>query len=81
MQWYEQQREGLGSEFLEAIDRAFEEIVEAPASYPTWTADARVRKKVVDRFPYFVFFTVSRVLVRVIAVAHQRRAPGYWRSR
>lgn len=81
IQWYEQQRDGLGAEFLNAMDRTLEAILEAPTSYPIWPADPRVRKKLVERFPYIVFFTVSPVLVRIVAIAHQRRAPGYWQNR
>jgi plasmid stabilization system protein ParE len=80
-EWYETRRAGLGLELVAVIDRAFDAILEAPLSYAEWRDDRPYRRKVVERFPYVVFFTVEGDTVVVIAVAHARRRPGYWTSR
>lgn len=80
-EWYEGRRAGLGVELLAVIDRAFEAIVAAPLAHATWREDRPYRKKVVDRFPYVILFTVENDTVVIIAVAHARRQPGYWISR
>ena len=79
--WYEDQCPGLGEEFLEEIDRAIDRIRESPQRWRQYGADARVRRFIVHRFPYAVVYTYDATRVLVIAVAHQHRRPGYWRSR
>jgi plasmid stabilization system protein ParE len=43
--------------------------------------DATLRRLVLTRFPYFLIYSFTTDLLRVVAVAHARRRPGYWRSR
>ncbi len=40
-----------------------------------------VRRKVLQRFPYSILYTAERWRVWVVAVAHHKRKPDYWRSR
>ena len=42
---------------------------------------SEVRYFLVRRFPYVVYYSEGEEVVRVIAIAHGRRRPGYWRSR
>jgi toxin ParE1/3/4 len=76
--WYEEQREGLGAEFLAAVDHALALVVEAPDSFPGDRFDARARRALVSRFPYAVVFVVQGCEVRIVAFAHAKRLPGYW---
>jgi len=47
-----------------------------------WPADdADVRRHVLSHFPYTVHYELKGSMVIVLAVAHQRRMPGYWRGR
>lgn len=75
--WYEQKRAGLGVEFMAALDRTFDQIRDAPLSFPCWHEDRPFRRCVVRRFPYVVIFQSSEQVVQVVAVAHGRRKPGY----
>jgi len=52
VRWYEDQRAGLGAEFLGAVDAALAQIAEAPARYPVWMVNRRFRRMVVRRFFY-----------------------------
>jgi toxin ParE1/3/4 len=79
-QWYESKQPGLGSEYLDAIDAAFQAVQEAPETFPTWEGTS-YRKFVVQRFPYVVFYVVGDEEIEVVAVAHGRRRPGYWLNR
>jgi toxin ParE1/3/4 len=78
--WYERQRPGLGSEFRSAVDDAVARIRENPQSGPFYLAET-IRYYLVRRFPYVVFYSESENALRVLAVAHGRRKPGYWRDR
>lgn len=77
--WYEGQREGLGAEFLTAIDEVFDRIREMPELYaPEYKA---VRRAGLRRFPYVVYYRIVTASVEVIAVQHGSRNPRRWRSR
>ena len=79
--WYETKRTGLGVELIAAVDRAFEEIAEAPLACGLWRDDRPYRRKVLARFPYVIFFRVEGDAVVIMAVAHAKRRPGYWTQR
>jgi plasmid stabilization system protein ParE len=41
----------------------------------------QIRKKLIAKFPYSVIYSVHPDEIRILAVAHQKRRPFYWRSR
>jgi plasmid stabilization system protein ParE len=79
--WYESRCAGLGADLVAAVDEAFEGIVDAPLAHAVWRTDPTFRRCLVRRFPYFIFYTVAADDVHVVAVAHAKRRPGYWRRR
>ena len=83
--WYEERRDGLGEEFVAAVDEVLLRIAEAPKSFPRWTgtekAAAVIRKAPVERFPYVIAFEEHKRHVLVLAFAHQKRRPLYWLAR
>ena len=83
--WYQERRDGLGVEFVAAVDAALLRIRKAPKSFPRWAgtekAPAVIRKVPVDRFPYVIAFEERKRHVLILAVAHQKRRPLYWLTR
>ena len=82
--WYEKRRLGLGLEFFDAVDAALTQIVRLPkagAPVKQLPSDLPVRRAPVKRFPYHVIYLELNAEIRVLAVAHDRRKPGYWRDR
>lgn len=77
--WYNQQRPGLGEEFLQEIDDLVSRAAAHPERYPIVAGD--VRKAVARRFPYSVFFRTRADALVVLAVFHGRRHPEIWRRR
>jgi plasmid stabilization system protein ParE len=77
--WYEAQQPGLGIEFVLELDAAIERAAEAPLAYEAIFGD--LRRVLLRRFPYSVYFVFERELVEVFAVLHQQRAPSRWQSR
>lgn len=78
--WYERRREGLGLRFAFAVNAALEKIEEAPERWPKFSETYGWVKT--SRFPYVLYYHIVRPdLVLVVAVAHARRRPGYWRKR
>ena len=77
--WYEQQRAGLGSEFLAEIARILTTIEQHPEQHAI--VRGQTRRALVRRFPYGVFYIIDRDDIAVTAVMHGRRDPLRWQSR
>ena len=76
--WYAERSalsaDAFRSEVLDAIDR----VGDSPLGK---AADALGnRRRVLHRFPYSVVYDVTENTVTILAIAHHRRSPGYWRS-
>ena len=79
--YYEDRRPGLGHRFLGQVQRAVARATTFPQSGPQWSArDPVVRKLAIKGFPYLIIYVIEPALT-VIAVAHMKRRPGYWRDR
>jgi len=81
--WYDVRRPGLGAEFLAALDEALERIETNPSlgSRPPGVSGDDVRRVIMRRFPYDVVYIELPDRIQVLAVAHERRRPGYWMGR
>jgi plasmid stabilization system protein ParE len=77
--WYDNQREGLGDELLECVEEALDRIRRMPEA-PAVLFEG-VRRVLVRRFPYGVFYLVGDDEISVLAVYHSRRDPRGWQSR
>ena len=77
--FYEGRQSGLGNEFADEVDG----VCLLLSEYPT------IGRKVDDihhsiplrRFPFFLYYRVRGTAVQIVAVAHKRKRPGYWRRR
>ena len=79
---YEASRPGLGGEFLAAVGDLLHRVAREAGTFPRWREDRPYRKAVmVRRFPFVVFFQEYDAEVRVFAIAHGKRRPGYWLRR
>ena len=82
--WYEERREHLGIEFFDAVDASVDQIVAMPragALVPRVPSELSVRRRAVARFPYHVIYLETATKIRILAIAHDRRKPGYWKTR
>jgi plasmid stabilization system protein ParE len=77
--WYESHRTGLGWEFDQALDAAFELLRQAPEAGPEVYRD--VRRVLLRRFPYSVYYTLTSSEIEIRAVAHMHRDPVHWQQR
>lgn len=77
--WYEEQRPGLGTELLDNIDQTLALIGEGPHRYPV-VMDG-VRRALLRRFPYSVYFQIEPNQIWIVGVLHQHRHPLAWRRR
>jgi toxin ParE1/3/4 len=77
--WYQQESEGLGTTFLETVERALSQIEENPLRFPV--IHRGIRRAVLGRFPYGIFFRTRPDRIKVIAILHLARDPILWRRR
>lgn len=68
----------LADQFIDEIARVTRLVGERPRAWPE--IEPGVRWLVLRRFPYSLIYVVAPTEVRVLAVAHHRREPGYWRD-
>jgi len=80
IQWYAQRGEGLDQRLRLAVEHAVSRIQSQSDLLPRFGPVYRWVK--VPRFPYIlVFRLLSPEEFKVMAVAHTRRRPRYWRGR
>jgi len=82
--WYERQRRGLRAEFLESLDEAIDRVARLSAHLaPILGIDPEVGVKRIymQRFPFALLFIELPDRIRILAVAHNKRKPFYWRDR
>ncbi|MBL9125626.1 MAG: type II toxin-antitoxin system RelE/ParE family toxin [Planctomycetaceae bacterium] len=82
--WYEEQRIGLGAEFLAELEQALARIRTRPEScgrLEHWSGPRDIRRCTLSRFPYLVVFERRPQDVLIVAVSHARRRPFYWLER
>lgn len=78
--WYGERSSRAPAAFIEEIDNAIKSILDAPRRWPVFDLDCR--RFPLFRFPYSIVYRErSTNLVQILAVAHGRRRPGYWRAR
>ena len=80
VRWYEEQRPGLGVELFDAVVQATSGI-QAQPEIGTLSRDRRTRRVLVQRFPYQVVYRLSANEIVIVAIAHLKRKPGYWKKR
>jgi len=77
--WYQNQAEGLGSDFLKELELAYQAIIELPQTWPLFQKG--FRRFLLARFPYSVIYRTSGESIYVVAVMHNSRKPAYWSKR
>ena len=78
--WYNGQRDGLGEEFLAAVDTVFDTIEHYPEIFARMHGE--VRRAVLSRFSYAVFYRIESKRIVVLTVLHKARDSKAWpRSR
>ena len=77
--WYEEQRTGLGHEFLDQVLSLIHSLPDHPLHYPVVHKD--VRRALLGRFPFGVFYEVKSEFIIIYAVMHASRHPRRWQNR
>lgn len=78
-QYYEDCHPNLGSTFMLCIDEALSRIERNPCQYSV--VGKKIRRALVKRFTYGIFYTLNGNEIIILAAAHARRNPTHWQSR
>jgi len=81
IRWYEERRRGLGAEFYDAVSGTLALIEGQPEIGTVIGGEGSTRRGLVSRFPYQVVYHLSPTHIAIVAVAHLKRRPNYWKNR
>jgi toxin ParE2 len=77
--FYNEQKDGLGYEFVEEVFNSINRILRHPEA---WTKlSKRTRRCRTKRFPYGIIYEIRGEMILIVAITHLRRRPMYWRDR
>lgn len=77
--YYENKSNGLGSDFLDAVEESTRRIQQSPLAGSIERSN--IRRRLVSGFPFTNFYEFQLDRIYIAAVMHQHRQPGYWRKR
>lgn len=77
--YYDSESPGLGALFLDQVDVGYQRILENPHAAPE--IDSEIRRLVLAKFPFNLIYEIDGDVILILAVAHQRRRPHFWRER
>ena len=78
-QYYEYEQPGLGAAFIAEVRRCTVAVAEHPQASPV--VSGTIRRRLCQRFPYALLYTVAGRELRILAVMNLKRRPGYWVGR
>jgi plasmid stabilization system protein ParE len=78
-QWYAQRSQSAADAFLAELDQGIEAVSQAPLRWPLFKHGTR--RYLHHRFPFQLIYRVASDRIEIVAVAHGRRRPGYWKTR
>jgi len=81
IRWYEERRLGLGGEFYDRVVDAIATLEAQPDIGSMVGGDPKTRRILLHGFPYQIVYRLRPAEIVVVAVAHLKRRPGYWKNR
>jgi plasmid stabilization system protein ParE len=78
-QWYLARSYTAASKFTDEIGLAIERIAEHPQRWPSGAGGTR--KLILQHFPFVVIYRELAAKILIVAIAHGKRRPGYWKER
>jgi len=77
--WYQEKSPSAALNFMEELDQVLDWVIASPSRWPS--AAHGTRKLVMRRYPFAVIYCEKETVIQVLAIAHGRRRPGYWKKR
>jgi len=77
--YYQSLSSGLGNDYLSEVEHAVQSIASSPQTWPV--LEGNLRRRLIKRFPFGILYRIEPDKILIIAVAHLRKKPGYWKKR
>jgi toxin ParE1/3/4 len=77
--WYAERSHRAAERFLNELKQAIEQVSDHPGQFPAFMFGTR--RMVLRKFPFVIVFRETATTVDIVAIAHARRRPDYWRNR
>jgi plasmid stabilization system protein ParE len=77
--WYAQRSTQAAVRFAATVDAALDKVAANPAQFAS--PDGVHRECPVKRFPFRIVYRLVDNRVLIVAIAHAKQRPGYWRNR
>jgi plasmid stabilization system protein ParE len=77
--WYAERSIPAARRFRDDLLADFSGAADSPLRYPPYLHGTR--RVVLQRFPYFIVFFDWQDEIYIVAIAHSKRRPGYWKKR
>jgi len=77
--YYQSLSTGLGDDYLAEVEHAVQSIALSPQTWPILEGD--LRRRLIKRFPFGILYRIEPEKILIVAVAHLRKKPGYWKKR
>jgi len=74
--WYQEKADGLGKDFINELELAYQAIIDFPQTWPKFQNG--FRRFLLSKFPFSVIYRKNGNLIYVVTVMHNSRKPGYW---
>lgn len=79
VQWYRERNDEVATEFRNLVESAEELVQRSPESWATYLSETRGFR--FQKFPFVLAYVIRGQQVFIVALAHTKRKPGYWRDR
>lgn len=77
--YYKEISRELAVSFINSVEKGIKKILEYPEAWQAVEED--VRRHLIKRFPFGIYYTIQEDYVLIVAVMHMSRKPGYWKKR
>lgn len=77
--WYEEKLAGLGLRFIASLETAKTDLLKNPLAFAQWKKG--IRRMVMRKFPYKIFYKVYETEIVVLAIVHARRSNRYLKKK
>jgi len=77
--WYAERSFVVSRAFVSEVIRSVETVVENPEIWPLY--EEETHRYLFPRFPFSIIYRIIEEKIQILAIAHSKRKPGYWKSR
>lgn len=79
IRYYEEKSPGLGRRLFDEVNEFVRRIAEHPTRFSERIAS--IRRVNLKRFPFHIHYLLQTESIAIVAIAHDKRRPFYWRAR